>query len=145
MQEPRPSPTQRERVARRAADCCEYCLCQRRYSSDPFAVEHVKPRSLGGKTRLPNQALSCHGCNGFKHAHVDGPDPATGRLAPLFHPRRDHWDEHFRWSDDYTLIIGITPTGRTTVELLQLNREGVVNLRRALRAIGAHPPAARVD
>ena len=143
MAEPRPSPTQRKRVILRAAGFCEYCLCQSRYSSDPFAVEHIEPRSRGGRTRLPNLALSCHGCNGFKHAHMDGPDPTTGLAAPLFHPRRDQWGDHFRWSADYALIVGITPTGRATVERLQLNREGIVNLRRALLSIGAHPPLRR--
>jgi hypothetical protein len=39
------------------------------------------------------------------------------------------------------MIIGLTPIGRTTVEALQLNREGVVNLRRVLYAMGEHPPA----
>lgn len=140
MRDPRPTPSQRERVIRRAAGCCEYCLCQRRYSSDPFAVEHIKPRCRGGITRLTNLALSCHGCNGFKHAQMDSPDPITGLPAPLFHPRRHQWAEHFRWSADYSLMVGITPTGRATVQRLQLNREGVVNLRRALRPIGAHPP-----
>jgi hypothetical protein len=38
------------------------------------------------------------------------------------------------------VAIGLTPTGRATVERLQLNREGVVNLRRVLRTIGQHPP-----
>jgi hypothetical protein len=45
------------------------------------------------------------------------------------------------WSDDYLHIIGITATGRATVEALQLNRTNLVNLRRALYSIGAHPPA----
>ncbi len=35
--------------------------------------------------------------------------------------------------------IGLTPTGRSTVEVLQLNREGVVNLRRVLYGMGEHP------
>jgi len=45
------------------------------------------------------------------------------------------------WNEDFTLIIGLTPTGRATVETLQLNREGLVNLRRLLYAMGEHPPA----
>ncbi len=49
-------------------------------------------------------------------------------------------NRHFAWSADFSLIIGLTPTGRATVEALQLNREGVVNLRRALYALGEHPP-----
>jgi hypothetical protein len=34
----------------------------------------------------------------------------------------------------------VTEIGRTTVEALQLNREGLVNIRRALILVGAHPP-----
>jgi hypothetical protein len=42
--------------------------------------------------------------------------------------------------EDDTLIIGLTPTGRATVEKLQLNRLGVVNLRRVLSLMDLHPP-----
>jgi hypothetical protein len=38
------------------------------------------------------------------------------------------------------LIIGRTATGRATIEALHLNRPELLNLRRALRAVGAHPP-----
>ncbi len=38
------------------------------------------------------------------------------------------------------MMVGITPTGRATLEKLQLNREGVVNLRRVLRLADEHPP-----
>ena len=39
------------------------------------------------------------------------------------------------------LLLGITPRGRATVETLHLKRDGVVNLRRLLHAMGEHPPA----
>ena len=71
---------------------------------------------------------------------MEARDPASGRLVPLYHPRRDRWDERFAWSDDVTLIIGLTPTGRATVDALLLNRDGVVNLRRLLYMHGEHPP-----
>jgi hypothetical protein len=45
------------------------------------------------------------------------------------------------WDEEFALILGVTPIGRATVEKLQLNRDGVVNLRRALHVIGRHPPA----
>lgn len=50
------------------------------------------------------------------------------------------WQAHFIWSDDYLEIIGISPTGRATVKALNLNRLGVVNLRRLLLLDGLHPP-----
>jgi hypothetical protein len=68
-------------------------------------------------------------------------DPIDGKLVPLYHPRQQLRVEHFVWSDDFTELIGISPTGRATVVRLQLNREGVVNLRGLLREKNLHPPA----
>ncbi len=127
-------------VIARALGCCEYCLSQMRYSSHSFALEHIIPRKRGGKTVESNLALSCQGCNDHKHIKIKARDPLTGKLAPLFHPRRQLWSEHFTWSADYQEIIGLTPTGRATVVALKLNREEVVNLRRVLIAFDEHPP-----
>ncbi|TVQ13917.1 MAG: hypothetical protein EA368_01630 [Leptolyngbya sp. DLM2.Bin27] len=66
--------------------------------------------------------------------------PVTGRVVSLYHPRQQERREHFAWSQDLTLILGITPTGRATVDQLALNREDVVNLPRVLAAVGNHPP-----
>lgn len=49
--------------------------------------------------------------------------------------------EHFAWSAGALLIVGMSPTGRATVDTLLLNRPGVVNLRRLLIAFNEHPPA----
>jgi hypothetical protein len=64
----------------------------------------------------------------------------SGQRVPLFHPRRNRWHEHFEWSADLTLMIGLTPTGRATIAAMDLNRFGVVNLRRLLLLINEHPP-----
>ncbi|NBB21325.1 hypothetical protein GVN20_18310 [Runella sp. CRIBMP] len=37
-------------------------------------------------------------------------------------------------------IMGKTAIGRATIEVLELNRWPLINLRRALIAIGEHPP-----
>jgi hypothetical protein len=95
----------------------------------------------GGATTLDNLALACQGCNNHKYDRVAASDPVSGQLVPLYHPRRDSWDIRFVWSDDFTLIIGITPTGRATIEALHLNSDGVAILRRLLYMIGQHPPA----
>jgi hypothetical protein len=65
--------------------------------------------------------------------------------ARFAHPRQQRWSEHFAWNDDFTIVIGLTPTGRATVETLQLNRDGVVNLRQILYLMGEHPPAELND
>jgi len=46
----------RRLVIERAQGCCEYCGAQAAYSSDPFTVDHIIPRSLGGPTKLENLA-----------------------------------------------------------------------------------------
>jgi len=132
---------QKQAVVERAQGCCEYCRSQARFAIQPFSVEHIKPRSQGGKTTLDNLALACQGCNNHKYTKTEGRDPVSGDIVPLYHPRQQQWHDHFTWNNDFTLIIGLTPTGRATVEALQLNRKGVVNLRRILYAMGEHPPA----
>jgi hypothetical protein len=126
------SSRQKEQVKQRALDCCEYCWSQEAYSPDTFSVEHITPRAKGGRN-------ACQGCNNRKFVSTEALDPLTGEMVPLYHPRRDHWSEHFVWDEDYTIIIGLTPTGRATVEKLELNRKGVVNLRRLLHEQGLHP------
>jgi HNH endonuclease len=140
MPDSRISTDLRQQVSVRAGGCCEYCRSQARYATQAFSVEHILPHAQGGATRLDNLAFACQGCNNHKYDKVEVPDPVSGQQVPLYHPCRDVWDTHFVWSDDFTLIIGITPTGRATVDALHLNRDGVVNLRRLLYAIGQHPP-----
>jgi hypothetical protein len=131
----------RRRVYERAHGCCEYCLSQAAFAMQAFSLEHVIPESRGGATAVENLALSCQGCNNHKYNKTDGPDPVDDSIVPLFNPRTDRWRDHFLWSADASLIIGLTPIGRATVASLRLNREGLVNLRRILFAQGLHPPA----
>ena len=127
-------------VVARAQGRCEYCQCWAKYSTDPFHIEHVSPVSRGGADDLDNLALSCSGCNGHKYNKTDAPDPADGKIVPLFDPRRQRWADHFGWQEDYLQIIGLTPTGRATVEALQMNRPGVINLRELFILANIHPP-----
>lgn len=123
-----------------AQNCCEYCRLQASYSADSFTIDHILPRAQDGLTVAENLALCCNGCNQHKSAKTFATDPATELLTALFNPRQQRWLEHFAWNDDFTLMLGLTPTGRATIEALRLNRAGLVNLRRALYAIGEHPP-----
>ncbi len=129
----------KQQVETRADGCCEYCQSQNRFSPDPFSIEHIVPSSKDGSSQLNNLAYACQGCNNCKYNHTEAIDPLTGKTVPLFHPRQQHWSEHFTWSEDYTEIIGVTPTGRATVERLRMNRTGMVNLRRVLHAMQEHP------
>lgn len=127
-------------VNERAYGCCEYCLSQVKYSSGPFSTEHIWPKAKGGSDDPDNLAFSCQGCNSIKSVATTGEDPLLGLEVPLFHPRQDTWNEHFEWQDDCQIIVGITPTGRATVNRLELNRLGLLNLRKIMIATGVHPP-----
>jgi hypothetical protein len=135
----------RQMVVARAGGCCEYCRSPESFATHSFALEHIVPRGRGGGDASENLAFSCQGCNNHKYTKVDARDPASGMVVPLFHPRRMRWRDHFAWNDDATVMIGLTPTGRATVETLHLNRPSVVNLRRVLYQIGEHPPTDRGD
>ena len=48
-------------------------------------------------------------------------------IVPLFNPRRDAWNDHFVFRG--SVIVGLTPTGRATVRLLNMNHPRRVKLR----------------
>jgi hypothetical protein len=110
------------------------------FATQTFSVEHIIPKVTEGGTDIENLALSCQGCNNHKYSKTHAVDPVTHQTVPLYHPRTQVWLEHFAFSEDYAQILGITPIGRATVESLNLNRFGLINLRKALYATGMHPP-----
>ncbi len=134
------SPAKRKAVAERAQYLCEYCFSAQRYSPQSFSVEHIQPTSKKGSDEPENLALACQGCNSFKSDKTSAIDPFSGRKIALYNPRKDIWDKHFGWSEDFLEIVGLTAKGRATIKLLKLNREEVVNLRKLLYLYGKHPP-----
>lgn len=132
----------RRHVQERAHGLCEYCRFPAHFTNAPFHCDHIQPRKFGGKAIVENLAWSCSWCNASKSIKTHARDSQTSRLVPLFNPRRQHWSQHFAWSEDTLLIIGRTAIGRATVEALPLNRPELLNLRRVLRAAGEHPPVA---
>ncbi|MBD2329272.1 HNH endonuclease signature motif containing protein [Alkalinema sp. FACHB-956] len=131
---------EQQQIIARAGRRCEYCKSTIDHTPQSFACEHILPIAEGGETDLENLALSCGGCNGHKHTKTQAIDPISQAIVPLFHPRQQVWREHFTWSLDTLRVIGITATGRATVNALKLNRAGVVNLRKLLIMAGLHPP-----
>lgn len=140
MSENRVTAQQKKIIVERAKGCCEYCLSQARFAMQSFSVEHIIPKSKGGKTTLNNLALACQGCNNYKYNKTEWHDPINNKLIALYNPRQQVWNQHFAWNENFTIVIGLTPTGRATVEALKLNLEGVVNLRQVLYSAGEHPP-----
>lgn len=119
---------------------CEYCLHPENFGTDFFEYDHIIPLSEGGSNELENLARACGFCNNFKKGKTHYFDAITSQLCPLFNPRKETWTDHFEWSDDRLLVYGLTSTGRATIDLLQLNRQNLQNLRGALYKIGLHPP-----
>ena len=132
--------TEKQIVADRAQGRCEYCQSRADFATQSFSVEHIIPVSLNGETELENLALACPGCNAHKYNKIRSPDPADGKIVPLYNPRTQQWQEHFRWNHDFSRIVGLTAVGRATVQALKLNRPGLINIRKALFIIGWHPP-----
>lgn len=130
----------RKQVFDRCQGICEYCRSQAKFSPNNFEIEHIVPVSRNGQTTLENLALACPSCNSYKSNKIDSIDPISNQTVPIFHPRQMQWSDHFTWSDDTTIMLGITSIGRATILLLQTNREGVVNLRQVLSDRGFHPP-----
>ena len=130
----------RQQVRQRANQLCEYCHASEQWQYVLFTVDHIIPLAQNGQDTLDNLALACFHCNRRKSAKTTAIDPQLGVEVPLFNPRQSVWSEHFIWSADGILVIGLTPTGRATVAALDLNRVRIGNIRAADREIGRHPP-----
>jgi len=130
-------------VRERAGHACEYCLLPEQdhpgeffVEAIAFEIEHIIPRQHRGRTVLRNLAFSCLRCNKSKGPNLAGLDPHTGKLTPLFHPRRHKWAYHFRLNGP----VGCTPIGRVTVYVLNMNHPLRVELRRQLIEEGKFLP-----
>lgn len=143
-------------VQTRARDACEYCLMPTRIR---FEVDHVipvsqwrayldgslltKPRESDREVHhLDNFAWTCPHCNGSKRNRVSG--RVGQRVHPLFHPRRDRWDEHFVLTDGLLLVRGLTWIGKATERVLSLNdprSNGPLVARHKAIVDGIYPPA----
>ena len=69
---------------------------------------------------MENLALQCPCCSLHKSNKLTAIDPLTQTLVELFHPLQQAWAEHFAQESDGT-CVGLTPTGRATVEALHMN------------------------
>ena len=126
-------------VAARAAHRCEYCRAPERVFNFPFEVEHIHPRALGGDDAPENLALACESCNLYKSDAIDDQDAITGDRVPLFHPREQHWIDHFQFNAETAEIEGRTATGRATVARLKLNSAFQIRARQHWMRLGLYP------
>jgi HNH endonuclease len=121
----------------RLEDRCEYCQLPAQLQGGGFEVDHILPRSRGGRTGMVNVALACLHCNAHKWAYSDGEDPVSGQRVAPFNPRTQRWEEHLQWSvHRWFAIVGISTHGRTTVARLQMSHPNLVSIRCLLAALG---------
>jgi hypothetical protein len=120
----------RDLVRRRAGDRCEYChMPQEATLFIPFHVEHIiaKQHVVEGHDHPSGLAYACDRCNAFKGPNLSSIDPETGDKVDVFNPRTDSWSDHFAVSGG--IIVGLTPIGRATARLLNMNDSRRVELR----------------
>jgi hypothetical protein len=132
----------RRQVEARAKRRCEYCGLSSLGQAATFHVDHIVPIVAGGLGTLANLALACVNCSLRKGARQAALDPNSRCMEPIFHPRKELWNHHFRWSG--TKIIGITPTGRATIAALGLNSHDHCYIRTFETRLGRHPPPGHV-
>lgn len=124
----------RRLVHQRAGQRCEYCRLPEILGDVPFHVEHIVAKQHKQDDDPSNLALACDRCNLFKGPNLTSIDPETDEIANLYHPRKDVWSDHFMFRD--AEFVGLTPTGRATIQLLQMNAKPRLELRQRLLADG---------
>lgn len=101
-----------------------------------FHVDHILAKQhLDDISDDPESlAWACSECNYHKGPNLVSIDPETRQQADLFNPRHDEWATHFTTREG--TIVGMTPTGRATSRLLNMNAPRLVRLRQEMIAQG---------
>lgn len=119
----------------RASNACEYCLIPEVAVLTPLEIDHVIAEKHGGKTTEDNLALACSICNKHKGSDLASIDPKNGEIVRLYHPRRDRWNKHFHLTNNGEIKL-LSPIGRVTAKLLQMNQPNRIKERELLNQAG---------
>jgi hypothetical protein len=133
----------RRLVIQRANNRCEYCGISQIGQVATFHIDHVIPVVAGGETIAENLALACVSCSLRKGARQQLEDSETGEVVYIFNPRQQRWNSHFAWNS--VEVIGLTATGRATVQALDLNRSTMLAIRAEEELRGRHPPPEDIN
>lgn len=120
-------------VSARADGRCEYCHLDSKFSQLRFVCDHIIAVKHGGENKPENLAFSCPHCNSHKLDNIAGLDVGNDPVR-LFNPRRDSWRKHFQWENG--LLLGKSPIGRATANVLCFNSPDRIRVRRALSSEG---------
>ena len=132
----------RQIVASRANFVCEYCLVAEEDAYFRFQIEHIISRKHSGTSALGNLALACVFCNRYKGSDIATLSPETGELIRLYHPRTNHWADHFRLHG--VVIEPLTDIGKATVRVLQMNHDDQLLEREILSKRKRYPSEGAV-
>ena len=127
-------------VIARARESCEYCLVHADYAVLVHEIDHVIAEKHGGTTEAENLAYTCQPCNRNKGSDLGSIYWPSGQLVPFFHPRRDHWTDHFALHGAF--IHPLTAIGEVTARILGFNSEERRQERHGLIEEGRYPPPA---
>ncbi|PZV12126.1 MAG: HNH endonuclease [Leptolyngbya sp.] len=128
----------RRLAIQRADNRCEYCGISQIGQVATFHIDHIVPVVAGGETAAENLALACVSCSLRKGARQKLEDLETSEIVSVFNPRQQIWKEHFAWNG--VQIVGLTSTGRATIQALDLNRLTMLAIRAEEELLGRHPP-----
>jgi hypothetical protein len=137
--------TLRRLVHDRARGSCEYCGMPESATVFPHEADHIIALKHGGLTTAQNLAYACFDCNRAKGSDIASVDHETGALTPLYSPRKQAWNAHFRANGP--VIEARSAVGRVTVRLLRMNLPVRVAIRASLLRAGryAFPTESRDD
>lgn len=127
----------RIQVRQRANSVCEYCRMPEEFDPAVFQVDHIIAEKHHGPTVAENLAYCCFACNNHKGPNISGYDINTREVVSLFNPRTQNWADHFEWEG--ALLVGITATGRVTIDVLAINLPRRVAHRQALMDEAVYP------
>ncbi|MGH7178524.1 MAG: HNH endonuclease, partial [Tepidisphaeraceae bacterium] len=118
-------------VRQRAGNRCEYCRIPQSAEIVPYQIDHIVAQKHDGPTTSDNLALACLQCNSHKGPNIAGIDPQSRALTRLYHPRLDRWEDHFAMESTGRLSP-LTPIGRVTIAVLDMNDSDAISLRASL-------------
>ena len=128
----------KKKIRQTAKNRCGYCLLPQSLNPNLLEIEHILPTAKGGTDAEENLWLACRLCNGYKGVQSEATDKQTKKTVQIFNPRRQNWNEHFEWDNEF--IIGKTSCGRVTVKVLKLNNEIILPVRKKWIIAGWFPP-----
>lgn len=95
--------------------------------SIPLHVEHTIARQHEGGDDPNLLCLACDRRNAYKGPNFTSIDPESGDVASLFNPQQDIRKDHFLLRGGE--VDDLTPTGRPTARLLNMNSPRRMQLR----------------